>query len=52
MRAVGADELEVYNALLPHPGELAATMFIEIGESAQTKPVLDMLLGVDTGGHV
>jgi Protein of unknown function (DUF3501) len=35
-----ADELEVYNALLPRPGELAATMFIEIGESAQIKPVL------------
>jgi hypothetical protein len=47
-----ADELEVYNALLPRPGELAATMFIEIGESAQIKPVLDTLLGIDTSGHV
>ena len=47
-----ADELEVYNALLPEPGELAATMFIEIGESAQIQPVLDSLLGIDTGGHV
>jgi hypothetical protein len=47
-----ADELEVYNALLPRPGELAATMFIEIGDAAQIKPVLDTLLGIDTGGHV
>jgi hypothetical protein len=47
-----AEELEVYNTLLPRPGELAATMFIEIGESAQIKPVLDALQGIDTGGHV
>ncbi|HEX6212219.1 MAG TPA: DUF3501 family protein [Methylomirabilota bacterium] len=47
-----AEEVEVYNALLPRPGELAATMFIEIGESAQIKPVLDALLGIDVGGHV
>jgi uncharacterized protein DUF3501 len=47
-----ADELEVYNALLPGPGELAATMFIEIGEAALIKPVLDTLLGIDTGDHV
>jgi hypothetical protein len=47
-----AEELEVYNGLLPRPGELAATMFIEIGESSQIKPVLDTLLGIDTGGHV
>ncbi len=47
-----ADELAVYNTLLPRPGELAATMFIEIGDAAQIKPVLDTLLGIDTGGHV
>ena len=47
-----AEELAVYNALLPGPGELAATMFIEIGESARIKPVLDALLGIDTGNHV
>jgi hypothetical protein len=47
-----AEEVAVYNALLPRPGELAATMFIEIGESAAIKPVLDALLGIDTGGHV
>ena len=47
-----ADELAVYNTLLPRPGELAATIFIEIGDAAQIKPVLDTLLGIDTGGHV
>ena len=47
-----ADEIEVYNTLLPRPGELAATMFIEIGEAERIKPVLDSLLGIDTGAHV
>ena len=47
-----AEEVEVYNTLLPRPGELAATMFIEIGDAAQIKPVLDTLLGIDVGGHV
>ena len=47
-----ADEIEVYNTLLPGPGQLAATMFIEIGESAKIQPVLDSLLGIDTGDHV
>jgi hypothetical protein len=47
-----AEEVAVYNTLLPRPGELAATMFIEIGESDRIKPVLDALLGIDTGDHV
>jgi hypothetical protein len=47
-----ADEVEVYNELLPRPGELAATMFIEIGESTLIQPVLDALQGIDTGSHV
>jgi hypothetical protein len=47
-----ADEVEVYNGLLPRPGELAATMMIEIGESARIKPVLDALLGIDTRDYV
>lgn len=47
-----ADEIAVYNTLLPGPGELAATMMIEIGESAQIKPVLDKLLGIDTRDYV
>jgi hypothetical protein len=47
-----AEEIAVYNSLLPRPGELAATMFIEIEDSARIKPVLDAMLGIDTGGHV
>ena len=47
-----ADEVEVYNTLLPRPGELAATMMIQITESAEIKPVLDKLLGIDTRDYV
>ena len=47
-----AEEIEVYNSLLPGPGELAATMFIEIAESDQVKPVLDKLLGIDARDYV
>lgn len=47
-----AEEVEVYNSLLPRPGELAATMMIEITDSAQIKPVLDKLLGIDTRDYV
>jgi hypothetical protein len=47
-----ADEVAVYNTLLPHPGELAATMFIEITDAASIKPVLDALLGIDTRDYV
>jgi uncharacterized protein DUF3501 len=46
------DELDVYNGLLPQAGELAATMMIEIAETGQIKPVLDMLLGIDTRDYV
>jgi len=47
-----AGEVEVYNALLPQPGELSATLMIEIEDAAQIKPVLDKLLGIDTRGYV
>ncbi|MBM4443566.1 MAG: DUF3501 family protein [Candidatus Rokubacteria bacterium] len=46
------DEIAVYNDLLPGPGELAATMFIEIGDPSAIKPVLDALLGIDTRDYV
>src|SRR5437867_2238010 len=47
-----AEEVDVYNALLPRPGELAATMMIEIDEAAEIKPVLDKLLGIDARDYV
>jgi hypothetical protein len=40
-------ELEVYGELIPAPGELSATLFIEIGELTQVKPELDSLVGID-----
>lgn len=46
------DELDVYNALLPRPGELSATMMIEIVDQADIRPVLDRFMGIDTGPHV
>ena len=47
-----AEEVEVYNSLLPGSGQLAATMLIEITEPSQIKPVLDTLLGIDTRDYV
>ena len=47
-----AGEVAVYNGLLPRPGELAATMFIEIEDPTRIKPVLDDLLGIDTRDYV
>lgn len=47
-----AEEVAVYNGLLPRAGELAATMMIEITETAAIKGVLDTLLGIDTRDHV
>jgi hypothetical protein len=46
------EEIAVYNTLLPGPGELSATMLIEIGEPSEIKPVLDKLLGIDTRDYV
>src|SRR5262245_49641786 len=43
------DEIDVYGALLPRPGELSATMMIEIADKEQIQPVLDRFMGIDTG---
>jgi hypothetical protein len=40
-------ELDVYNELVPGPGELSATLFIEITDAARIRPALDRLLGLD-----
>ena len=47
-----AEEVAVYNALLPGPDELAATMMIEIPDPAQIQAILDALLGIDTRDYV
>jgi hypothetical protein len=46
------EEIDVYSALLPGPGELSATLFIEIAAKDEIKPVLDRFMGIDTGRHV
>jgi len=46
------EEIDVYGALLPGPRELSATLFIEIADKDQIKPVLDRFMGIDTGRHV
>jgi hypothetical protein len=46
------EEIDVYSALLPRPGELSATLFIEIADKDQIKPVLDRFMGIDTGRSV
>jgi hypothetical protein len=40
------EELAVYNELVPGPGELSATLFIEITEAPQIRPELDRLVGI------
>jgi hypothetical protein len=41
-----AQELAVYNELVPGPGELSATLFIEITEPERIRPELDRLIGL------
>ena len=41
------EELDVYNPLLPKNGELSATLFIEISEDEQVKPILDSFQNLD-----
>jgi hypothetical protein len=41
------EELAVYNELLPRPGELSATMLIEIVEQDQIESRLKAMIGID-----
>lgn len=43
------DELDVYNAILAAPGELSATLLIEITDEANIKERLDEFMGLDHG---
>jgi hypothetical protein len=47
-----AEEIAVYNDLLPGPGELAATLFIEVTDQSQVQPTLDRFIGLDEPGKV
>ena len=46
------DELDVYNALLPSPDELSATLLIEITDESWMKEWLDAFMGLDRGETV
>lgn len=46
------EELDVYNALLPQPNELSATLLIEITDEAEMKEKLDQFMGLDHGEKV
>ena len=46
------EELDVYNALLPAPGELSATLLIELTDSNTMKQWLDLFMGLDHGEKV
>jgi hypothetical protein len=45
-------EVDVYNELLPGPGEVAATLFIEITAEDRVQEVLDGFIGLDEPGHL
>jgi hypothetical protein len=41
-------ELKVYNPLIPDPGELSATLFIELTDEASLREWLPKLVGIET----
>src|SRR5215470_9442508 len=45
-------EVDVYNELLPAPGQLAATLFIEITDQARVQSVLDGFIGLEEPGRL
>ncbi|MGO9481997.1 MAG: DUF3501 family protein [Candidatus Kryptoniota bacterium] len=40
-------EIETYNELIPRENELSGTLFVEVDEQDQIKPVLDSLVGLN-----
>jgi hypothetical protein len=45
-------ELDVYNELLPDPGHLSATLFVEITDADDIRAELDRFIGLDEPGHL
>jgi len=46
------EEVESYNEQIPGPGELSATLLIEVTDASKVKTVLDGLKGIDRGATV
>jgi hypothetical protein len=47
-----AHELTTYNDLIPEPGQISATLFIEYDEAAERKIMLEKLASIRTGVHL
>ena len=46
------EEIDVYNDLLPRPGEVSATLFIEVTDPAKIQSTLDGFVGLDEPGKL
>ena len=46
------EEIDAYNELVPGPGEVAATLFIEVTDPTQVQPTLDRFVGLDEPGRL
>ena len=46
------EEIEVYNELIPAPGELSATLFLEIEDQTHLRDDLLQFLGIDEAVHL
>jgi hypothetical protein len=46
------EEIDVYNELLPEPGQVAATLFIEVTDPAAVQSTLDGFVGLDEPGRL
>ena len=46
------EEIDVYNSLLPLENGLSATLFIEVTDEAQIRPVLNQFIGMTEGERV
>ena len=45
-------EIDVYNELIPGPGEVAGTLMVEITDEARIQPELDRLVGLGAGDRL
>ena len=46
------EQIDVYNELLPEPGQVAATLFIEVTDPAAVQSTLDGFVGLDEPGRL